>query len=50
MSTLISQQAEVIENIEDADVLARGNNNGDDVVQTSYLYPQNYGLKFRMQF
>ena len=39
-----------IENIEDADVLARGNNNGDDVVQTSYLYPQNYGLKFRMQF
>ncbi|MEM8490472.1 MAG: TonB-dependent receptor [Pseudomonadota bacterium] len=39
-----------IENIEDADVLARGNNNGDDVVQTSYLYPQNYGLKFRVNF
>ena len=35
-----------IENIEDSDVLARGNNNGDDVVQTSYLYPRNYGLKF----
>lgn len=39
-----------IENIEDSDVLARGNNNSDDVVQTSYLYPQNYGLKFRARF
>ncbi|MEP0201600.1 MAG: TonB-dependent receptor [Halioglobus sp.] len=39
-----------VENIEDSDVLARGNNNGDDVVQTSYLYPQNYGLKFRAMF
>lgn len=36
-----------VENIEDADVLARGNNNGDDVVQTSFLYPRNYGLKLR---
>lgn len=39
-----------IENIEDEAVLARGNNNGDDVVQTSYLYPQNYGATFRMNF
>ncbi|MEM1411553.1 MAG: TonB-dependent receptor, partial [Pseudomonadota bacterium] len=39
-----------VENIEDSDVLARGNNNGDDVVQTSYLYPRNYGLKFRADF
>ena len=38
-----------VENIEDADVLARGNNNSDDVVQTSYLYPRNYGLKFRVR-
>lgn len=38
-----------VENIEDADVLARGNNNSDDVVQTSYLYPRNYGLKFRVK-
>lgn len=39
-----------IENIEDSDVLARGNNNSDDVVQTSYLYPRNYGLKLRVNF
>ncbi|MDJ0909072.1 MAG: TonB-dependent receptor [Woeseiaceae bacterium] len=39
-----------IENIEDADVLARGNNNGDDVVQTSFLYPRNYGVKFTARF
>ena len=39
-----------VENIEDADVLARGNNNGDDVVQTSYLFPRNYGIKFRVDF
>ena len=39
-----------IENIEDSDVLARGNNNSDDVVQTSYLYPQNYGVKFRYRY
>ena len=37
-----------VENIEDADVLARGNNNSDDVVQTSYLYPRNYGFKIRV--
>jgi len=39
-----------VENIEDEGVLARGNNNGDDVVQTSYLYPRNYGVKFRARF
>ncbi|MEL7185335.1 MAG: TonB-dependent receptor [Pseudomonadota bacterium] len=39
-----------VENIEDSDVLARGNNNSDDVVQTSYLYPQNYGVKFKARF
>lgn len=38
------------ENLEDSDVLARGNNNGDDVVQTSYLYPRNFGVKFRANF
>lgn len=38
-----------VENIEDADVLARGNNNSDDVVQTSYLYPRNYGFKIRVK-
>ena len=39
-----------VENIEESDVLARGNNNSDDVVQTSYLYPRNYGVKFRASF
>lgn len=39
-----------VENIEDEAVLARGNNNSDDVVQTSYLYPRNYGVKFRARF
>ncbi len=39
-----------IENIEDEGVLARGNNNGDDVVQTSYLYPRNWGVKFKARF
>jgi len=39
-----------VENIEDSDVLARGNNNSDDIVQTSYLYPRNYGIKFRARF
>ncbi|MEM7283365.1 MAG: TonB-dependent receptor, partial [Pseudomonadota bacterium] len=39
-----------IENIEDEGVLARGNNNSDDVVQTSYLYPRNYGLKVKARF
>lgn len=39
-----------VENIEDADVLARGNNNSDDIVQTSYLYPRNYGVRVKMSF
>ncbi len=39
-----------VENIEDSDVLARGNNNGDDIVQTSYLYPRNFGVKFKARF
>ncbi len=39
-----------VENIEESDVLARGNNNGDDVVQTSYLYPRNYGVRFKANF
>jgi len=38
------------ENIEGSAVLARGNNNGDDVVQTSFLYPANYGVKFKARF
>ncbi len=39
-----------VENMEDEAVLARGNNNGDDVVQTSFLYPRNYGVTMRYQF
>ncbi len=39
-----------VENIEDADVLARGNNNSDDIVQTSYLYPRNYGIRVKINF
>ncbi len=39
-----------IENIEDEDVLARTNVGGNDLVQTSYLYPQNYGVKFSYGF
>ncbi len=39
-----------IENLEDEAVLARGNNNGDDIVQTSYLYPRNFGVKFSANF
>ncbi len=39
-----------VENIEDEAVLARGNNNSSDIVQTSYLYPRNFGLRFRADF
>lgn len=39
-----------IENLEDEAVLARGNNNSDDIVQTSFLYPQNYGVTFKARF
>ncbi|MEM1105534.1 MAG: TonB-dependent receptor [Pseudomonadota bacterium] len=39
-----------IENVEDEAVLARGNNNSSDVVQTGYLYPQNYGVRVKARF
>ena len=39
-----------VENIEDEAVLGRGNNGGDDNVQTGYLYPRNAGIKFTMNF
>ena len=39
-----------VENLENEAVLARGNNNSDDVVQTSYLYPRNQGIKFKARF
>lgn len=39
-----------VENIEDSAVLARGNNNSDDIVQTSFLYPRNQGIKFKAKF
>jgi outer membrane receptor protein involved in Fe transport len=39
-----------IENIEDEEVLARTNVGGFDLVQTSYLYPQNYGVRLSYNF
>lgn len=39
-----------VENIEDEEVLARTNVGGFDLVQTSYLYPRNYGVKFTYSF
>ena len=39
-----------VENIEDEEVLARTNVGGFDLVQTSYLYPRNYGVKFTYRF
>lgn len=39
-----------VENLENEAVLARGNNNSDDIVQTSYLYPRNQGIKFKARF
>ena len=39
-----------IENIEDEAVLGRGNNNSDDIVQHGFLYPRNYGVKFRVNW
>jgi len=39
-----------VENLEDEAVLARGNNNGSDVVQTSFLYPRNSGIRLRASF
>lgn len=39
-----------VENIEDEDVLARTNVGGDNTVQTSYLYPRNYGVRVSMNY
>ena len=39
-----------VQNLEDEAVLARGNNNSSDVVQTGYLYPQNYGVRLKARF
>ncbi len=39
-----------VENLEDTAVLARGNNNSDDIVQTGYLYPRNYGVTVKARF
>ena len=39
-----------VENLENTAVLARGNNNSDDIAQTSYLYPRNFGVKFKARF
>jgi len=42
--------AAYIENLEDEAVLSRGNNGGQDNVQTGYLYPQNYGVSFHVSW
>ena len=39
-----------IENLEDEAVLARTNVGGFRLVQTSYLYPQNFGARLRYNF
>ena len=39
-----------VENLEDEAVLARGNNNGDDIVQTGFLYPRNFGVRLSAAF
>lgn len=39
-----------VENIEDEEVLARTNVGGFDLVQSSYLYPRNYGVRFSYSF
>ena len=39
-----------VENASDEAVLARGNNNSSDVVQTGYLYPRNYGIRLKARF
>jgi outer membrane receptor protein involved in Fe transport len=39
-----------VENIEDEEVLARTNVGGFDLVQSSYLYPRTYGVKFSYNF
>ncbi|MEM1110432.1 MAG: TonB-dependent receptor [Pseudomonadota bacterium] len=51
--TTLNEQFEAeafIENIEDEDVLARTNVGGFDLVQTSFMYPQNYGVRVRYNF
>ncbi len=42
--------AAYIENLEDEAVLSRGNNGSQDNVQTGYLYPQNYGISFQVNW
>ncbi|MCH6584740.1 MAG: TonB-dependent receptor, partial [Proteobacteria bacterium] len=42
--------AAYIENLEDEAVLSRGNNGSQDNVQTGYLYPQNYGVSFQVNW
>lgn len=42
--------AAFVENIEDEAVLARGNNGSSDNVQTGYLFPRNWGIRFRVNF
>ena len=39
-----------VENLEDEAVLAWVNNNGNDIVQTGFNYPRNYGIRFRAAF
>ena len=40
-----------VENLENEAVLTRANNNGgDDLLQGSYLYPRNYGVRLRANF
>ncbi|MEM1052671.1 MAG: TonB-dependent receptor [Pseudomonadota bacterium] len=40
-----------VENIEDEAVLTRSNNNGgDDLLQSSFLFPRNYGIRVRARF
>jgi iron complex outermembrane receptor protein len=39
-----------VENIEDEEVLARTNVGGNDLVQSSYLYPRNYGVRLSYRF
>jgi iron complex outermembrane receptor protein len=51
--TSVNQNIEAeafVENIEDEEVLARTNVGGFDLVQTSYMYPRNYGMKFSYNF
>lgn len=39
-----------VENIEDEDVLARSQIGGEDLLQTTYLFPRNFGVKARYSF